>query len=132
MASVLSPRSRASLNSIEMDASKGPTTADAERLLSDIVSGLGSSTKSPAHGTGPSSANKGPWTKEEDEMLIRLVNEYGTKQWSVVASHLKVRLRLRTPSLAAEIRCAANPRKSTGSDRQAVPRTLDQQLGSNH
>lgn len=106
MASVLSPRSRASLNSIEMDARKGATAADAERLLSDMVSGLGSSTKSPAHGIGPSSSNKGPWTKEEDEMLIRLVNEYGTKQWSVVASHLKVRLRLRTPSLAAEIRCS--------------------------
>ena len=98
MASILSPRSRASLNSSGMDASKGATTANAERLLSDMLSGLGSSTssKSLAQGTGPNGANKGPWTKEEDEMLIRLVNEYGTKQWSVVASHLKVRLRLQT------------------------------------
>ena len=47
------------------------------------------SAKSPALGAG--GANKGPWTKEEDEMLIQLVNECGTKQWSVVASHLKVR-----------------------------------------
>jgi hypothetical protein len=96
MASILSPRSRASLNSNGMsDGSKG-ATANAERLLSDMVSGLGSSTSS--KGTGTNGANKGPWTKEEDEMLIRLVNEYGTKQWSVVASHLKVR-RLQMPRL---------------------------------
>ena len=81
----------ASLNSTGMDASKG-ATANAERLLSDMVSGSSSgATKSHPQGTGPNGANKGPWTKEEDEMLIRLVNEYGTKQWSVVASHLKVR-----------------------------------------
>ena len=39
----------------------------------------------------PDGASKGSWATEEDEMLIQLVNEYGTKQWSMVASHLKVR-----------------------------------------
>ncbi|XP_026857625.1 v-myb avian myeloblastosis viral oncogene homolog-like 2b isoform X1 [Electrophorus electricus] len=35
---------------------------------------------------------KGPWTKEEDEKVIELVNKYGNKQWAVVAKHLKGRL----------------------------------------
>ncbi|KAM4612550.1 v-myb avian myeloblastosis viral oncogene homolog-like 2b [Polymixia lowei] len=35
---------------------------------------------------------KGPWTKEEDEKVIELVNLYGQKQWAMVAKHLKGRL----------------------------------------
>ncbi|XP_013856052.1 myb-related protein B, partial [Austrofundulus limnaeus] len=35
---------------------------------------------------------KGPWTKEEDEKVIELVNLYGNKQWAMVARHLKGRL----------------------------------------
>ncbi|XP_077429636.1 v-myb avian myeloblastosis viral oncogene homolog-like 2b [Vanacampus margaritifer] len=35
---------------------------------------------------------KGPWTKEEDDKVIELVNLYGNKQWAVVAKHLKGRL----------------------------------------
>ncbi|XP_008318775.1 v-myb avian myeloblastosis viral oncogene homolog-like 2b [Cynoglossus semilaevis] len=35
---------------------------------------------------------KGPWTKEEDERVIELVNRYGNKQWATVAKHLKGRL----------------------------------------
>nr|XP_015220159.1 PREDICTED: myb-related protein B [Lepisosteus oculatus] len=35
---------------------------------------------------------KGPWTKEEDEKVIDLVKKYGTKQWAMVAKHLKGRL----------------------------------------
>lgn len=35
---------------------------------------------------------KGPWTKEEDEKVIELVNMYGNKQWAMVAKHLKGRL----------------------------------------
>ncbi|KAK5873052.1 hypothetical protein PBY51_013697 [Eleginops maclovinus] len=35
---------------------------------------------------------KGPWTKEEDEKVIELVNQYGNKQWATVAKHLKGRL----------------------------------------
>jgi hypothetical protein len=121
------------LNSSGMDGSKG-ASANAERLLSDMVSGLGSATssKSLAQGTGSSSANKGPWTKEEDEMLIRLVNEYGTKQWSVVASHLKVRRRLHMPRLLHCSVASLTHAMLTGSDGQAVPRKMDQQPGSNH
>ncbi|KAJ7998536.1 hypothetical protein DPEC_G00205930 [Dallia pectoralis] len=35
---------------------------------------------------------KGAWTKEEDEKVIELVNQYGNKQWAIVAKHLKGRL----------------------------------------
>uniref|UniRef100_G3P9G8 V-myb avian myeloblastosis viral oncogene homolog-like 2b n=1 Tax=Gasterosteus aculeatus aculeatus TaxID=481459 RepID=G3P9G8_GASAC len=35
---------------------------------------------------------KGPWTKEEDEKVIELVNLYGNKQWAMVAKQLKGRL----------------------------------------
>ncbi|KAJ8372083.1 hypothetical protein AAFF_G00294970 [Aldrovandia affinis] len=34
---------------------------------------------------------KGPWTKEEDEKVIELVKNYGTKQWAMVAQHLRGR-----------------------------------------
>nr|XP_020473974.1 uncharacterized protein LOC109970622 isoform X2 [Monopterus albus] len=35
---------------------------------------------------------KGYWSKEEDEKIIELVNKYGTKQWTLIARHLKGRL----------------------------------------
>lgn len=35
---------------------------------------------------------KGPWTKEEDQKVIELVKKYGTKQWTLIAKHLKGRL----------------------------------------
>ncbi|KAK2724987.1 hypothetical protein QYM36_001440 [Artemia franciscana] len=35
---------------------------------------------------------KGPWTKEEDELVIELVNKYGPKKWSLIAKHLKGRI----------------------------------------
>lgn len=35
---------------------------------------------------------KGTWTKEEDEMVIELVEKYGPKKWSLIASHLNGRI----------------------------------------
>ena len=35
---------------------------------------------------------KGTWTKEEDEMVIQLVEKYGPKKWSLIASHLNGRI----------------------------------------
>jgi hypothetical protein len=35
---------------------------------------------------------KGRWTPEEDQKLTQLVQEYGTKNWRFIASHLKGRL----------------------------------------
>jgi hypothetical protein len=35
---------------------------------------------------------KGPWTKEEDEAVIELVEKYGIKSWSFIARQLKGRL----------------------------------------
>ncbi|XP_058201740.1 transcription factor MYB3R-1-like [Rhododendron vialii] len=35
---------------------------------------------------------KGPWTKEEDEVMIELVKKYGPKKWSTIAQHLPGRI----------------------------------------
>ncbi|XP_022754569.1 transcription factor MYB3R-1-like [Durio zibethinus] len=35
---------------------------------------------------------KGPWSKEEDELIIELVNEFGPKKWSTIAQHLPGRI----------------------------------------
>ncbi|KAK7320781.1 hypothetical protein VNO77_30574 [Canavalia gladiata] len=35
---------------------------------------------------------KGPWSKEEDEVIIELVNKYGPKKWSSIAQHLPGRI----------------------------------------
>lgn len=35
---------------------------------------------------------KGPWTKEEDEAVLELVNKYGPKKWTLIARHLKGRI----------------------------------------
>ncbi|KAM9421475.1 transcriptional activator Myb-like isoform 3-T3 [Salvelinus alpinus] len=35
---------------------------------------------------------KGPWTKEEDQRVIELVQKYGAKRWSIIAKHLKGRI----------------------------------------
>ncbi|KAG5147821.1 hypothetical protein AAZX31_06G078700 [Glycine max] len=35
---------------------------------------------------------KGPWSKEEDEIIIDLVNRYGPKKWSTIAQHLPGRI----------------------------------------
>ncbi|XP_068082583.1 myb-related protein A isoform X2 [Anabrus simplex] len=35
---------------------------------------------------------KGPWTKEEDEMVVELVNRFGPKKWTLIARHLKGRI----------------------------------------
>eukprot|EP00038_Savillea_parva_P024586 m.44456 g.44456 ORF g.44456 m.44456 type:complete len:537 (-) comp6526_c0_seq1:356-1966(-) len=35
---------------------------------------------------------KGPWTKEEDDLVIELVGKFGAKNWSHIAEHLKGRI----------------------------------------
>ncbi|XP_046662074.1 myb-related protein B-like isoform X3 [Homalodisca vitripennis] len=35
---------------------------------------------------------KGPWTKEEDETVMELVEKYGPKKWTLIARHLKGRI----------------------------------------
>ena len=32
---------------------------------------------------------KGPWTKEEDSLVIDLVNKHGPRKWAFIAKHLK-------------------------------------------
>ncbi|XP_034410644.1 transcriptional activator Myb-like isoform X3 [Cyclopterus lumpus] len=34
---------------------------------------------------------KGPWTHEEDERVLQLVEKYGVKRWSLIAKHLHTR-----------------------------------------
>ncbi|XP_054905900.1 v-myb avian myeloblastosis viral oncogene homolog-like 2a [Poeciliopsis prolifica] len=34
---------------------------------------------------------KGPWSKEEDEKILELVDKYGTKNWTTIAKHLNGR-----------------------------------------
>ena len=35
---------------------------------------------------------KGPWTKEEDEVLLQMVEKYGPRNWSTIAQHLPGRI----------------------------------------
>jgi hypothetical protein len=35
---------------------------------------------------------KGPWTKEEDDIIVNLVNTYGAENWTQIASHLNGRI----------------------------------------
>ncbi|KAL6536261.1 hypothetical protein OROGR_012833 [Orobanche gracilis] len=35
---------------------------------------------------------KGPWSKEEDEMIIEMVKTYGPKKWSTISQHLPGRI----------------------------------------
>ncbi|KAL0482494.1 hypothetical protein AKO1_014472 [Acrasis kona] len=35
---------------------------------------------------------KGPWTKDEDESIVKLVQAYGAENWSMIASHLPGRI----------------------------------------
>jgi hypothetical protein len=35
---------------------------------------------------------KGPWSPEEDQLLARLVQEFGAKKWSVIAEHVPGRI----------------------------------------
>nr|CAB3264097.1 myb-related protein B-like [Phallusia mammillata] len=35
---------------------------------------------------------KGPWTKEEDDLVVELVKKYGPKKWSLISKHLKGRI----------------------------------------
>lgn len=35
-----------------------------------------------------SSYERRAWTRKEDDAIIRLVEEYGTKRWSVISDHL--------------------------------------------
>ncbi|GFP80259.1 myb-related protein 3r-1 [Phtheirospermum japonicum] len=35
---------------------------------------------------------KGPWSKEEDEIIVELVAKYGPKKWSTIAQHLPGRI----------------------------------------
>lgn len=35
---------------------------------------------------------KGPWTKEEDELIVELVGKYGSKKWSVISQSLPGRI----------------------------------------
>ncbi|KAK9497291.1 hypothetical protein O3M35_004637 [Rhynocoris fuscipes] len=35
---------------------------------------------------------KGPWTKEEDDTVVSLVERYGPKKWTLIARHLKGRI----------------------------------------
>jgi hypothetical protein len=37
-------------------------------------------------------AVKGPWSKEEDDVVVRLVGQYGPKRWSLIASNLPGKL----------------------------------------
>lgn len=39
-------------------------------------------------GEAGSTYERRAWTRKEDDAIIRLVDEYGTKRWSVISDHL--------------------------------------------
>ena len=42
----------------------------------------------PKNSSGGSSYERRAWTRKEDDCIIRLVEKYGTKRWSVIAENL--------------------------------------------
>ena len=59
--------------------------------------GAGGSAKKAGSGSAPArttgdSRIKGPWSPEEDQLLARLVHEFGAKKWSVIAEHVPGRI----------------------------------------
>lgn len=47
-----------------------------------------SDTGSSSSGSSPRQITKGPWTREEDERLVSLLNKYGAKRWTFIARQL--------------------------------------------
>jgi hypothetical protein len=45
-----------------------------------------------AGGADSKATVKGPWTLEEDKMLVELVNQHGPKKWKLIAAHLQGRI----------------------------------------
>mmetsp|Transcript_2498 Transcript_2498/g.2898 ORF Transcript_2498/g.2898 Transcript_2498/m.2898 type:complete len:482 (+) Transcript_2498:162-1607(+) len=73
--------------SISKPVSKGTPTAKSANV------GKNGKTISPAANWDRKEERiKGPWTKEEDDLLTQLVKEYGPKKWSIIASHVKGRI----------------------------------------
>jgi hypothetical protein len=54
----------------------------------DEMRGLNSGTEKKKQGKRKQLAIKGPWSKEEDDVVVRLVKQYGPKRWSLIASNL--------------------------------------------
>lgn len=80
-------------HSAEMDM----TTSDEEMEAANVNETANRKKRSGSKGRGRASRAgpdtiKGPWTKEEDDMVVDLVHELGPKKWSVIASYLTGRI----------------------------------------
>uniref|UniRef100_A0A6U5XS99 Uncharacterized protein n=1 Tax=Guillardia theta TaxID=55529 RepID=A0A6U5XS99_GUITH len=73
------------LDCVELvEAAKAVMTNDSTSNLEGSNSPISESSESVVN----KQLNKSPWTKEEDKIVIELVNKYGLKSWSALASHL--------------------------------------------
>ncbi|XP_052181993.1 transcription factor MYB98-like [Diospyros lotus] len=82
------------LNFVVADEGSCITTAAANGYLkkNSIVASAPRAGKPYCKGHRKSNSVKGPWTAEEDRLLIHLVEKYGVRKWSHVAQMLKGRI----------------------------------------
>lgn len=63
-----------------------------EPLVAILKTPLALSTNTARVSTGKICTRKGPWTQEEDDKVVELVQKYGPKKWTLIATHLEGRI----------------------------------------
>eukprot|EP00742_Colponemidia_sp_Colp-10_P001111 GILJ01001201.1.p1 GENE.GILJ01001201.1~~GILJ01001201.1.p1 ORF type:complete len:601 (-),score=103.74 GILJ01001201.1:232-2034(-) len=80
--------------------------------------------------SGDKGKKQGPWTKEEDEIVSNLVDKYGARRWSFVASHLKGRIGKQCRERWFNHLCPSIKKGPWTTQEDRILRDAQQQLGN--